>query len=219
MVSALAFTVLVEHPDSAVAAAIANPWLRRLVIGLGMGASAIVLIYSGWGMRSGAHMNPAVTLSFARLGLIPRSSVAGYIAAQFIGGVVGTGAGWLLFGSLVEHPSVRFAVTQPGPWGPGAAFAAEVVMTALQMGAVLAVARVPAWRPHAGLVAASLLVLFITVEAPVSGMSLNPARTLGSAVWADQFTALWVYFSAPVLGMLLAAGIMGSTRPRGKDTP
>ncbi|MDH4065507.1 MAG: aquaporin, partial [Acidobacteriota bacterium] len=192
---------------------------RRLVTGLGMAATAVVLIYSPWGMRSGAHMNPAATLTFARLGMVPRTSVAGYVAAQFVGGALGTWVGWQMFGPLVEHPAVRFAVTTPGPWGAGAAFAMELVMTAVQMGAVLAVARVPRWRSHAGLVAASLLVVFITVEAPVSGMSLNPARTLGSAVWAGQFTAVWIYFSAPVLGMLLAAEVIGRMRPRGKDTP
>lgn len=219
MISALAFTVLMEHPASPAVAAIASPLGRRLVIGLGMAATAVVLIYSPWGMRSGAHMNPAVTLTFARLGLVPRPSVPGYIAAQFVGGAMGTWAGWLLFGPLIEHPSVHFAVTSPGPWGAGAAFAAEVAMTAVQMAAVLTAARVPRWRPRAGLVAAGLLAVFITIEAPVSGMSLNPARTLGSAVWAGQFTALWVYFSAPVLGMLLAAEALGRMRPRGKDTP
>ena len=69
------------------------------------------------------------------------------------------------------------------------------------------------------MVAALLLALYITVEAPVSGMSLNPARTLGSALWAGQFTALWVYFSAPVLGMLLAAEVFFRMRPRNKVTP
>jgi aquaporin Z len=218
MISALAFTVLMEHPASPVTATVTSPLAKRLVIGLGMASTAVALIYSPWGMRSGAHMNPAVTLAFARLGLVPRSSVPGYIAAQFIGGIAGTWVGWQLFGPLVEHPAVRFAVTVPGPWGAGAAFAAELVMTSVLMAAVLAAARVPRWRPRAGLVAASLLVVFITVEAPVSGMSLNPARTLGSAVWAGHFAALWIYFSAPVLGMLLAAEAVGARR-RGKDTP
>jgi aquaporin Z len=153
------------------------------------------------------------------VGLIPRASVPGYIAAQFAGGALGTWIGWQLFGPFVEHPAVRFAVTAPGPWGAGAAFAAEVAMTAGMMGAVLALSRLPAWKPRTGIVAASLVAIYITVEAPVSGMSLNPARTLGSAVWAGQFTALWIYFSAPVLGMLLAAEVFRRVSPRGKDRP
>jgi aquaporin Z len=193
--------------------------VRRLVTGLGMAATAIVLIYSPWGTRSGAHMNPAATLALARLGLVPSSSVPGYIAAQFAGGAVGVWVAWQVFGSLVEHPAVRFAITTPGRWGAGAAFAGELIMTAAQMGAVLAASRVPAWRSRAGVAAALLLALYITVEAPVSGMSLNPARTLGSAVWAGQFTSLWVYFSAPVLGMLLAAEVFRRMRPRDRVTP
>jgi aquaporin Z len=86
------------------------------------------------------------------------------------------------------------------------------------MGAVLAASRAPAWRPRAGLVAAGLLALYITIEAPLSGMSLNPARTLGSAVWAGDFTAIWIYFSAPVLGMLLAAELIRSRHPGDRVT-
>jgi aquaporin Z len=219
MISAIAFTVVVEHPASPVSGVIVMPVLRRLAVGLGMAATAIVLIYSPWGMRSGAHMNPAATLALARLGLVPPSSVPGYIAAHFVGGALGVWAAWQVFGSLVEHPAVRFAVTTPGRWGTGAAFAGELAMTACQMAAVLAATRIPSWRPRAGMVAALLLALYITVEAPVSGMSLNPARTLGSALWAGQFTALWVYFSAPVLGMLLAAEVFFRMRPRNKVTP
>jgi aquaporin Z len=150
---------------------------------------------------------------------VPSSSVPGYISAQFAGGAVGVWVAWQVFGSLVEHPAVRFAITTPGRWGAGAAFAGELIMTAAQMGAVLAVSRLPAWRSRAGVAAALLLALYITVEAPVSGMSLNPARTLGSAVWAGQFTSLWVYFSAPVLGMLLAAEVFRRMRPRDRVTP
>ena len=219
MLSAIAFTVVVEHPASPVSAALVLPVLRRLVVGLGMAATAVVLIYSPWGQRSGAHMNPAATLALARIGLVPASAVPGYIAGQFTGGALGVWMAWQVFGPLVEHPAVRFAITTPGEWGTGAAFAGELAMTAGQMGAVLAASRVPAWRPRAGMVAAVLLALYITVEAPVSGMSLNPARTLGSALWAGQFTALWVYFSAPVLGMLLAAEVFRRMRPRDRVTP
>lgn len=218
MISAIAFTVLLEHPDSPLGGIVASPVARRGVIGLGMAATAVVLIYSPWGRRSGAHMNPAATLALARLGLMPACSVPAYIAAQFLGGALGVWAAWQVFGPAVAHPSVRFAVTTPGPWGAGAAFTGEFAMTAVQMGAVLTASRARAWRPRAGLLAAGLLALYITVEAPVSGMSLNPARTLGSAVWAGDFTAIWVYFSAPVLGMLLAAETVRRMRPRDEVT-
>ena len=85
MVAALAFTVLVEHPESPVRLAIGSDIARRAVIGLGMGSTAVTLIYSPWGRRSGAHMNPATTLTFALLGLVSRGTALGYVAAQFTG--------------------------------------------------------------------------------------------------------------------------------------
>jgi aquaporin Z len=206
MVAALAFTVVVEHPDSPVRMAIEPAIARRLLIGLGMGATAITLIYSPWGRRSGAHMNPATTLTFARLGLVSQGTALGYAAAQFIGGTLGVGLGRHLFGPAVEHASVRFAVTTPAA-GLLPAFVAELGMTSLLMAAVLAAARSATWRPRAGVIAAACVATFITIEAPVSGMSLNPARTFASAVWAGEFTGLWLYFLAPALGMLLGAEI------------
>ena len=89
----------------------------------------------------------------------------------------------------------------------------------LASGAVLAAGRHPAWRPRAGLVAAVCVALFIAIEAPVSGMSLNPARTLASAVWAGEFTGLWIYFLAPALGMLLAAEVARHSHPMSQDSP
>jgi aquaporin Z len=217
MVSALAFTVWLEHPASPLRAAIGSALLRRLLIGVGMGATATVLIYSTWGRRSGAHMNPAVTLAFVRLGLVTPGTAAGYIAAQFIGGVIGVAVARALFGPAVAHATVRFAATTPA-WGQAAAFSAELAMSALLMGAVLAATRAEAWRPHAGLIAAACVAAFITVEAPVSGMSLNPARTLASAVWAGDCTGLWIYFLAPALGMLLAAEVARHLHPPSKDS-
>jgi aquaporin Z len=218
MISAVAFSVLVEHPAWPLRTAIDSALLRRVLIGLGMGATAVALIDSPWGRRSGAHMNPAVTMAFARLGLVDRRTAAGYILAQFLGGIAGVWLARQLIGPAVADPSVRFAVTTPAG-GVAAALLAEVAMTATLMSTVLAAGRHAAWRPHAGLVAAGCVALFIAVEAPVSGMSLNPARTLASAVWAGEFTGLWIYFLAPALGMLLAAEVARHSHPMSKDSP
>jgi aquaporin Z len=206
MVAALAFTVLVEHPDSPVRMAIGSDIVRRLLIGLGMGATAVTLIYSPWGRRSGAHMNPATTLTFARLGLVSHGTALGYVAAQFAGGTFGVWLGRHLFGAAVEHASVRFAVTFPHA-GLVPAFFAELAMTAVLMAVVLGAARNDTWRPRSGVIAAACVAAFITLESPVSGMSLNPARSFASAVWAHEFTGLWLYFLAPALGMRLGATI------------
>src|SRR5215470_8767136 len=89
MISACSFTVLLEHPASFARQAIASPFLRRLLTGLAMGLTAITLIYSPWGKQSGAHMNPATTLTFFRLGKVDAWDAAFYMLAQFTGGIIG----------------------------------------------------------------------------------------------------------------------------------
>jgi aquaporin Z len=86
-----------------------------------------------------------------------------------------------------------------------AAFAAEVLITFVLMTVVLAVANDPRTNRYTGMAAGACVALFITFEAPVSGMSMNPARSLGSAVASGRFENLWIYFVAPPLGMLVAA--------------
>ena len=89
MVSACGFAAILFHPRSPVAQAVENGLLRRFLMGLAMGATAVLLIYSRFGKRSGAHMNPAVTLANLRLGRITGRDAAAYIAAQFAGAVAG----------------------------------------------------------------------------------------------------------------------------------
>jgi aquaporin Z len=205
MVSACLFTALLEHPASPVRLAIPDGFTRRALMGLAMGGTAVALIYSAWGKRSGAHFNPATTLTFWRLGKVEAPDAAFYVVAQFAGAAAGIGLVALALPGPVSHPAVNFAATLPGPGGALWAFAAEVGMTFLLMSVVLAVSNRPRWNRWTGLAAGSCVALFIAFEAPVSGMSLNPARTLGSALGARTFDALWIYFAAPPLGMLLAA--------------
>ena len=89
MVSAALVTALLEHPSSPVHQLLPNGNARRALIGLAMGLTAIGLIYSPWGQQSGAHMNPATTLTFLRLGKVQPWDAVFYISAQFIGGLCG----------------------------------------------------------------------------------------------------------------------------------
>jgi aquaporin Z len=206
MLSATAFTVLLEHPASPAHAALPDPFARRALMGLAMGATAVAITLSPIGQQSGAHFNPALTFAFFRLGKIAGADTALYAAAQFAGGIAGVVTAALLLGPAIAAPSVSYAVTVPGPLGPAVAFAAEAAISFGLMLVVLAVSnsRHARWTPFA---AGALVATWITFEAPLSGMSMNPARTLGSAVPAGVFTALWVYFAAPALGMLLAAEV------------
>src|SRR5215212_2051077 len=128
MVSAAAFATALYHPSSSLAAGISNEWLRRALMGLAMGATAIAIIYSPWGQRSGAHMNPAVTLTFFRLGKVAWPDLAGYVGAQFGGAIAGLAVVAAALHGIVSDPSVNYVTTVPGPPGVLVAFLAEAVM-------------------------------------------------------------------------------------------
>lgn len=203
MFAACAVTALLEHPGSPLRAAIGDALTRRALIGLAMGATAVALIYSPWGRQSGAHFNPSVTLAFLRLGKIePRDAIA-YVVAQCAGGIAGVLLASRLLGMVVAHPAVRFAATLPGEHGALPAFGAELAISFLLMTAVLLVSN-SRLAPLTGLVCGALVATYITVEAPYSGMSMNPARSLASALFAERWTAFWIYVVAPPLGMLAA---------------
>ena len=208
MVSATAFTALLEHPASWVHQSIDNETLRRFLIGLAMGLTAIAIIYSPWGKRSGAHINPAATFTFYRLGKIAPWDAFFYVAAQFLGAALGMTVAFIAFTpAVVAHPNVNFIITVPGMAGPVAAFVAEAAISFGLMMLVLIVSNRREWNRYTGLLAGLLVMVYITVEAPLSGMSMNPARSFGSALLAQDWRAFAVYLTAPPLGMLLAAQI------------
>lgn len=213
MISACVFTVLLEHPASAVRNAIDDPFVRRCIIGLAMGLTAVALIYSPWGKRSGAHLNPAVTFAFWRLGKIENWDALFYTAAQFVGGTLGVLLCAALLGPmLVADEAIRYAVTVPGTPGPWVAFAAELVIAFGLMLTVLLVSNVKSLNAYTGIFAGALVALYITFEAPLSGMSMNPARTVASALPGQIWTHAWVYFTAPLLGMMVAAEVYRRVR-------
>ena len=204
MISACVFATLLENPDFPFRDAIPSAGLRRALMGLAMGLTAVGIIYSPWGHRSGAHLNPALTLSFYRLGKIDRVDAGFYTLFQFIGGAAGVALTALVL-PAVAHPNVRYVVTIPGPAGPIVALIAEAAISVVLMLAVLVTSNHPTLSRYTGWFAGFLLLVYITFEAPLSGMSLNPARTVGSAASANVWTSLWIYFAAPIGGMLLAA--------------
>jgi aquaporin Z len=205
MVSACAFSVVLEHPASPARTALPDSNVRRALMGVAMGATAVALITSRWGKRSGAHINPATTLTFYRLGRVAGPDAAGYALAQFAGAVAGTAiAAVVLFGAA-GHERILYAATIPGEGGAVRAFLAEAAISFVLMSVVLAVSNVPRWNRFTPLAAGACVALFIAVEAPLSGMSMNPARTFGSAVLAMRWDSIWIYLVAPPLGMLAAA--------------
>lgn len=206
MASATTWATLLQHPALPISAHLAGrPTLQRTVMGLAMGTTATALIYSPLGRRSGAHMNPAVTLTYAALGRVPWRDALGYAGGQFLGGLSGLAITVWALGGLPADASVNYVATVPGAAGAWAAFAAEALISFVLMSTVLRMSGDATYAPFTGLAAGALVATFIAVEAPLSGMSMNVARTLPSNLFASQTSALWVYAVAPLLGMLTAA--------------
>jgi aquaporin Z len=214
MVSAGLFATLLEYPGSTVHRAIANAEVRRALIGIAMGLTAILLIYSPWGQRSGAHMNPAVTLTFLRLRKIHRMDALLYILAQLIGGTIGVLLVAVLLGSAFTGPPVNYVATLPGARGAWIAFISEALISLALIYVVLALSNATRFARFTGIAAGCLVAIYITFEAPLSGMSMNPARSFASAAPAGLWQGFWIYLIAPVIGMLAGAQLFLATRPR-----
>jgi aquaporin Z len=207
MISACVFTVFLFDPSYPALRILPNAVIRRILMGLAMGITAVLIIHSPLGKRSGAHFNPAITLTYLRLGKIAMWDAIFYVAFQFAGGVFGVAVSALLLGSSIADPAVNYAVTVPGAYGVAAAFFAELFMASLLMGVVLWTSNRPSLAGYTSYMVGILIAFYILLFAPVSGFSINPARTVGSAVFAHLWTAGWIYFTAPLLGMMSAAEI------------
>jgi aquaporin Z len=207
MVVATLATTAFQLPASPLHQAIGDPLLRRLLIGIVIGVTAIAIIYSPWGKRSGAHLNPAVTLMFWRLKKIRTIDASFYILFQYLGGIGGIWVAGLLIGKTIADPAINYIVTVPGMSGELGAFGAEFLLSFGLMTLVLQVSNRPHLSQLTGLFSGILIAIYITVAAPLSGMSMNPARSLASALPAGVWDGFWIYCIAPPLGMLVAAEI------------
>src|SRR5882724_5120612 len=114
----------------------------------------------------------------------------------------------------LSHPAVNYVATLPGPHGMTIAFIAELIIAFILMTVVLNVSNTPHLARFTGIFAGCLVATYITFEGPFSGMSMNPARTFSSAFVGHLWTGLWIYFTAPVLAMQVAATLY----LRGKGT-
>lgn len=207
MVAACVATVVLFGAGSHAVHAVPSAALRRAIMGVAMGATAVMIIHSPMGKRSGAHFNPAITLTYLRLGKIAPWDAAFYVAGQFAGGMFGVGLSAMLLGKSLAQPSVEYAVTVPGLGGTAGAFGAELFMATLLMWVVLWSSNARRWAKYTSYAVGVLIANYIFFFAPVSGFSINPARTVGSAVFAGIWTGWWVYFVAPLLGMFAAAEV------------
>ncbi len=201
---ACVFATLLQHPASMVRQFISSGVARRALMGLAMGATAIAIVTSPWGKRSGGHFNPAITFTFYHLGKVEFWDTWFYVIAQFLGAIAGVSLAEYVLRGALAHDAVRYAVTVPGMYGSTVAFVAEMTISFLLMITVLFVTNHKTLASYTAYFVGILIASYFTFEAPLSGMSTNPARTFGSALHANYWHALWIYFIAPSMGMLAA---------------
>ena len=184
--------------------AVPNPTLRRFITGLLFAGGATAVVYSPLGQRSGAHINSAVTLAFWRIGKFPGSAVPGYILAQVLGALAGVAAAALLWGDMAR--SVQYALTAPGNgWTWIGALVGEALATFALVFLIFICIDKPAVAGKTGLLAGFLVAILVTIESPISGTSVNPARSAAPAILVPVFRDQWIYFVGPIAGALVAA--------------
>ena len=172
--------------------------LTHVGIALCFGLVVMTMIYAV-GDISGAHFNPAVSLGFWIARRLPAREVGLYLAAQCSGAILASASLRLLFPA-----QENLGVTQPAGniW---TAFFSEVILTFFLMFVILNVATGAKEKGIVAGIAVGAVVCFSAlVGGPISGASLNPARSLGPAIFSNNFHSIWIYLFAPVLGALLA---------------
>lgn len=205
MISASLFGTLLEYPGSFVRQALPNDFIRLVLMGITMGITATLINYSPMGKLSGAHMNPAVTFTFFRLHKIKLTDAIFYCVFQCTGGVLAVVIMRIVLGNAFADAHVNYVITVPGKFGNLVAFGLEVVIAFFMMTMVLVTSNKPKLSKYTGAIAGIFVMTYVIISAPISGFSMNPARTIASAVPAMQFHAFWIYMTAPFIGMFGAA--------------
>lgn len=193
-----------EHPASPMVTYL-SPLARRIAMAIIAGTGLVGLAYSPWGKISGAHINPAVTLAYLHLKQIDLTTALCYIGAQLLGAFSGMLIAATLAGKYLAHPSVDFIATAPAHGNAWTAFGAELALSYALMMLILVTSGSREWSGRTGVCVGLFVTVFVVFEGPVSGMSLNPARSLGAAIFARDIKSIWVYLTAPPVGMLFAA--------------
>ncbi len=194
-------------------AVIAGSQIGFLGISFAFGLAVLVMVYA-IGPISGCHINPAITIAMLVAGKIKSKDAVFYIAAQVIGALLGA---WILYMIASGMPGYALEVNglgqngfdqaSPGKYSFGAGFLAEVVLTFIFLIVIFGATDTAAPAGFAGIAIGLALVLIHLVGIPVTGTSVNPARSLGPAILAGgtALSQVWVFLVAPVIGAVLAA--------------
>jgi len=206
------FAGLLLSPTSPIRQVLVRPIGVRALMGLAVGVTVVAIVLSPWGQRSGGHFNPALTVAFYRLGKMDLPDALLYVVAQFSGAIVGVSVARFLLPDTIGRRAVRYAVTAPGVRGTALAFIAELTISFVLMSTILVASNRERLARYTPYLVGVLYATFITLESPLSGMSMNPARSFGPALHTSYWHAIWLYFAAPTLGMLVAAEVFLRSR-------
>jgi len=182
-----------------------EPW-RRLATGVLFAGGGTAVVLSPLGQRSGGHLNPAMTLAFWLRGKITHTDAATYVLAQTLGAVLGVLIVEAVAGEAAA--TVNLGMTTPGlGYSATVALAAELVITFSLIFLVFWAVDRRSVAPLTPYLAGVLIAFLVMIEAPISGTSLNPARSLAPAALMGMFDHLWLYFVGPIVGAVLAVGV------------
>lgn len=204
------FTLVFAGTGAIVINAASQGVITHAGIAITFGLVVLAMIHT-FGDVSGAHLNPAVTLAFAAAGRLPWHTVPGYVAAQAVGAV---SASLLLHFLFPQNPAMLGATLPAGP--AVQSFVLELVLTAILMLTILSVSAGAREKGiTAGIAIGGVIALEAMFAGPISGASMNPARSLAPALVAGHFDHLWIYLTAPVLGALIAVPLCIGVRADG----
>jgi aquaporin Z len=202
----LSWVVLMFGDGSPLPRVVPDEGLRRAITGFLFGTTGALIALSPVGKLSGAHINPAVTVAFWLMGKIEAGTLVGYVAAQLVGACLGA-LPLLAWGRMGQ--SVAFGATVPGAgYGAGAALVGEAVTTATMVALLAAFLGFRRLRRFTPAIFPFLYCFMVWAEAPVSGTSTNPARTVGPAVVSGLWNGWWVYWVGPLAGTLVATFVV-----------
>ncbi len=205
LIGGLSAVIVVISPASPVSALALPGWLARGIAGALFGLTGTLVTVSALGRHSGAHINPAMTLAFLVEGKISGSHAAMYVISQSLGAIAGASVvlAWGPWGK-----PLRYGATAPAlGLNPVLAVALEALCTVVLVGTVFVFLGRPRLRPFTPWTMSPMYAVMVSIEAPWTGTSTNPARSLGPAVATGTWHGFWIYLVGPCLGAVVGVAV------------
>ena len=198
----LSLVIVMFGTGSPMARLIPGEGLRRLITGFLFGTTGATIALSAVGKESGAHINPVVTMAFWLFRRLDSRVAMIYVLAQLAGAVIGS-LPLLAWGPMGR--SVALGATLPGDgYSTQAALLGEIVTTFTMVSLLAVFIGFRQLRPFTPGIFPLLYAIMVCLEAPISGTSTNPARSLGPAIVSGQWQGWWIYWMGPLIGAFLA---------------